>query len=248
MRPTTRATHSRSPATDPVMLMRILAAGLVGGIVGGIVVGGIESVTTVPMIIHAEAFEGADVAGAAQLFLAHAHGEHAHGGEEGGMRLVLTFVATIAVAVGYAWMLLAVMYAKGTKIDVRTVIPFAIAGFFATGLAPALGLAPELPGAAAADLEARQIWWAFTALATAIGIGVIYFGRGLPWAVGGLVLIVLPHVVGAPQPDGMASDVPAELAAHFASTSLVIHALIWIVPAAIAGYAMSRMTLADQTV
>ena len=81
-----------------------------------------------------------------------------------------------------------------------------------------------------------------------IGIGVIYFGRGLPWAVGGLVLIVLPHVVGAPQPDGMASDVPAELAAHFASTSLVIHALIWIVPAAIAGYAMSRMTLADQTV
>lgn len=246
MRPTTRATHSPSPATDPAMLKRILAAGLVGGIAGGIVVGAIESVTTVPMIIHAEAFE--EIAATGLTFLAHAPGEHAHGGEEGGMRLILTFLATIAVAVGYAWMLLAVMYAKGSEITMKSVIPFAIAGFFATGLAPALGLAPELPGAAAADLEARQIWWAFTALATAIGIGAIYFGRSLPWAVGGLVLIVLPHVVGAPQPDGMASDVPAELAAHFASTSLVIHALIWIVPAAIAGYAMSRMSLADQTV
>lgn len=248
MRPTTRATHSPSPATDPAMLKRILAAGLVGGIVGGVVVGGIESVTTVPMIVHAEEFEGGGVASAAQLFLAHAPGEHAQGGEEGGMRLILTFIATIAVAVGYAWMLLAVMYAKGSEITMNSVIPFAIAGFFATGLAPALGLAPELPGAAAADLEARQIWWAFTALATAIGIGAIYVGRSLPWVVGGVVLIVLPHVVGAPQPDGMTSDVPAELAAHFASTSLVIHALIWIVPAAIAGYVMSRMTLADQTV
>lgn len=227
------------------MLKRILAAGLVGGIAGGIVVAAIQSVTTVPMILHAEEFE--EVAATGLTFLAHAPGDHAHGEHGDGMRTILTYVATIAVAVGYAWMLLAVMYARGVRIDMRSVIPFAIAGFFATGLAPALGLAPELPGAAAADLQARQIWWAFTALATAIGIAAIYFGRSLPWFVGGLVLIVLPHVVGAPQPDGMASDVPAELAAHFASTSLVIHALIWIVPAAIAGYAMSWMNPAART-
>lgn len=228
------------------MLKRILAAGLVGGIAGGLIVAAIQSVTTVPMILHAEEFE--EVATTGLTILAHAHGDHALGEHGDGMRTILTYVATIAVAVGYAWMLLAVMYARGARIDVSSVIPFAIAGFFATGLAPALGLAPELPGAAAADLYARQLWWAFTAFATAIGIGAIYFGRSAPWVTGGLVLIVLPHVVGAPQADGMTSDVPAELAAHFAATSLVIHALMWIVPAAIAGYAMSRMSLADRTV
>src|SRR3546814_4839555 len=33
-------------------------------------------------------------------------------------------------------------------------------------LAPAYGLAPELPGMPAADLAARQVWWVGTALST----------------------------------------------------------------------------------
>ncbi|MEI2612914.1 MAG: CbtA family protein [Candidatus Promineifilaceae bacterium] len=37
-------------------------------------------------------------------------------------------------------------------------------------LAPAFGLPPELPGMAAADLGARQVWWCGTALATGVGI------------------------------------------------------------------------------
>ena len=64
---TTRVTRCPSPATDRVMLTRILAGGLIGGIVGGIVVGAIESVTTTPLILHAEQFEVKDVASAAQI-------------------------------------------------------------------------------------------------------------------------------------------------------------------------------------
>ncbi len=221
------------------MLTRILAGGLIGGIAGGIIVGGVEAVMTTPLILHAEEFEAKDVASAAQFLLVHS-GE-AHGGEEGGMRGLMTIVATVLIAVGYTWMLLAAMFAKGAEITARSIVPWAVAGFFATGLAPAMGLAPELPGASAAALEARQVWWIGTAVATALGIAAIFLGRSAVWVGAGIVLIVLPHVIGAPHAAVMESMVPAELAAEFAARSLVVQALIWIVPAAIAGYAISRM-------
>jgi cobalt transporter subunit CbtA len=228
------------------MLTKILAGGLIGGIVGGIVVAAIEHVTTVPLILHAEQFEVKDVASAAQILLVHAHDGAVTSSEGGGaMRTVLTFSATILVAVGYTWMLLAAMFAKGAQITARSIIPWAVAGFFVTGLAPALGLAPELPGSSAAPLELRQIWWIGTAVATALGLAAIFFGRGAAWIVGGIVLIALPHLIGAPHPGEMGSLVPAELAAEFTATSLVIQALIWIVPATIAGYAVSRFETAS---
>jgi cobalt transporter subunit CbtA len=223
------------------MLMRILAGGLIGGIAGGIVVGAIEMVTTTPLILHAEQFEVQHVASAAQALLAHSHGTEGAADGGGLTRTLLTFSATILVAVGYAWMLLAAMFAKGVQINARSVIPWAVAGFFAAGLAPALGLAPELPGASAADVELRQIWWFGTTLATALGLAAIFFGRGLVWSAVGVGLIVLPHVIGAPNSGEMESMVPAELAAEFVSASLVVQALIWIVPAVIAGYAMQKM-------
>jgi cobalt transporter subunit CbtA len=238
---TIRGTRCLSPATDRVMLIRILAGGLIGGIVGGLVVGAIQSVTTTPLILHAEQFEVKDVANAAQFLLVHSQGAMASEGGSGAMRTLLTFSATVLVAVGYVWMLLAAMFFKGDEITARSVIPWAVAGFFATGLAPAMGLAPELPGASAAALEARQIWWIGTAAATAAGFAAIFFGRTAVRSIAGVVLIVLPHVIGAPQPLEMESLVPAELAGEFAARSLAIQALVWIVPAIIAGYAMSRM-------
>ncbi|MEJ8572270.1 CbtA family protein [Microbaculum marinum] len=223
------------------MLMRILAGGLIGGIAGGLVVGAIESVTTTPLILHAEQFEVKDVASAARILLVHSDAQGA-AGEGGGLtRTLFTFLATVLVAVGYVWMLLAAMFFKGAEINARTVVPWAVAGFFAAGLAPAMGLAPELPGASAAALEARQVWWICTAVATAAGLAAIFFGRNVAWVIGGVVLIALPHVIGAPQPAAMESLVPAELAGEFAARSLVIQALVWIVPAVIAGYAISRM-------
>ena len=40
-------------------------------------------------------------------------------------------------------------------------------GFLVFGLAPGLGLTPELPGMLAEELSKRQAWWICTALATA---------------------------------------------------------------------------------
>jgi cobalt transporter subunit CbtA len=224
------------------MLRNILAGGLVGGILGGAIVGVVQGFTTGPLILHAETFEVAS-AHEALVHFVHAHG-HAAPAEHAGdfARFMLTLVATIAVATGYAWMLLAAMVAKGAPITARSVIPWAAAAFFAVGLAPAFGLPPELPGAAAADLSARQLWWLFTAVSSAGGLAAIFLSRTNVWVLVGIVALALPHLVGAPHPDGMSSSVPAELAAQFVSASLVIQLLMWIGPGVIAGYVVSRQT------
>jgi cobalt transporter subunit CbtA len=225
------------------MLMRILGCGLAGGLAGGLIVAAIQLVTATPIILHAETFE--EVAQVGLLILAHApEGYDPGAGGYDTTRAVLTAIATVAVATGYAWILLSAMTARGAEISARSVIPWAIAGFVVTGLAPAFGLPPELPGAAAADLVARQTWWIGTAAATAAGLAAIAFGRTALWTAAGVALIVLPHIIGAPHTSETASRVPAEVAAHFVAVSLVIQALIWLIPASIAGFAVSKLRTA----
>ena len=66
-----------------------------------------------------------------------------------------------------------------------------------------------------------------TAAATAMGLYLIGVRRSLIAILGGLVLIVAPHVAGAPQPPEGASELPASLAAQFAARSLAIGAVFW---------------------
>jgi len=122
----------------------------------------------------------------------------------------------------------------GHQVTARGGIVWGLAGFLAVQLAPAFGLPPELPGAAAAALEARQVWWAACVAATGAGIALIAFGRGAV-AIGlAIVLIALPHLIGAPTA-AHAGVVPPELAAHFAARSLAAGALCWAVLGGIAG-------------
>jgi cobalt transporter subunit CbtA len=239
MRPTTSATPCPSRVTD--MLARILTAGLAGGVLGGAAIAVVQSATTIPLILHAESFEAASAMrdGLVHLVHAHAPAQTAAPAHDLG-RFALTLVATIALATGYAWMLLAAMFARGEIITARSAVLWAVAAFFAAGLAPALGLAPELPGAAAADLTARQLWWVATAVASAAGLAAILIGRTPLWIAVGLAALVIPHLVGAPHAHEVASRVPAEIAARFAAASLVVQALMWILPGTIAGYIMSR--------
>lgn len=227
------------------MLTRILTGGLIGGVVGGAIIAAIQAISTTPLILHAEQFESAEAVKTLSVTPVQVDAKATHAAGLYASRLLSTSIATIAVATGYTLLLLGGMVATGRKITGRSVIPWAVAGFFATGLAPALGLAPELPGSAAADLGARQIWWIGTALATAAGLAALAFGRGVPWIAAGIGLILLPHLIGAPHPPSLSSKVPAEIAAHFASISLVMQALIWLVPAAIAGVAIAWMQKRD---
>ena len=201
-------------------MRRLLAAGLIGGIAGGLSVALLQAALLSPLILAAESFGPGG-------------GPGAH--DDPFVRHGLSVVVAVAVATGYVWMLLALMRARGAAIDARSVLPWALAGFAATGLAPALGLAPELPGAASEPLLSRQLWWAGTVLATASGLALLVWDRGALRLLLGIGLIAAPHLIGAPIASTPVSRVPAELAATFAARSLVLQALIWVVPAVIAG-------------
>ena len=243
------------------MLSRVLMVGLLAGLVAGLALAVLQHFTMTPMIVEAESFEHAGEAvqsgvlrdfGDAKLILAHtaadpAAGEHDHGGEAGwapedGLeRTVYTGLATILCAVGFAFVLLAGMLIAGDEITERKAIGWGLAAFVATGLAPAFGLSPELPASAAAALEARQLWWLATAVATGVSLW-LFLRTEAPWAkVLAIVILIAPHVVGAPQPEAFESRVPAELSAEFTARSIAFMALMWVAVAWAVGALWRRL-------
>lgn len=229
------------------MVTRVLTVSLLAGLLAGLIVAALQHVTTTPLILKAETYESAMTApaashaafdGEARIILAHGGADHAAGAEhdewkpqDGTQRLLFTSAATIGTAIGFAALLLAGMLAAGDAIDQRRALIWGACGFLAFGLAPGMGLAPELPGAASAALQERQLWWIGTAIATAIGL-FLFLRHEAPWLkLLAVVVILLPHIVGAPHAPAPESKVPAELAAHFTSLSLGIQAALWLVTA-----------------
>jgi cobalt transporter subunit CbtA len=215
------------------MLKRILLAGLVAGLIGGIVISIVQEFTTTPLILHAEEFENAAPSGHSH---APASGQsHASSGGEavawapadGIERTLFTSFGNIVAGMGFALILVAGFALHGGEIDGRRGIIWGLAGFAVFSLAPALGLPPEVPGAMAAELVPRQGWWLSTAAATALGLGLMVFGRKSVWIVLGVVVLAAPHIIGAPQPEKLGGPVPPELAAHFVAASLVTAAVFW---------------------
>jgi len=221
------------------MLTRLIGVALLAGLLAGVVTALIQYRLIEPLILSAETLEkappnhvGMDMP-ATPAFAKNS-------AEAMLSRVGVTAVATVGVAVGYALMLLASMLGSEARIDVRTGLIWGACGFAACGLAPALGLAPELPGSAAADLTARQIWWIATAFATACGLWLVLCG-GKQWmAALGVLLLLAPQIIGAPQPAAPSSTVPAETAAAFAARSLGTQAMLWLLIGSTTGWLWSR--------
>jgi cobalt transporter subunit CbtA len=114
------------------------------------------------------------------------------------------------------------------------------AGFAVFTLAPGLGLPPELPAMPAADLFARQVWWIGTVAATAAGLALIAFRGTVPLSIVGVALIVLPHIIGAPQPESHESPVPASLHHQFIVASTVTNLIFWVALGGIVGLVRER--------
>ena len=224
------------------MILRLLSAALAAGFLAAVVATGLQLALTSPLIIEAERYEQREPSHAAEAFpVVHAHIVQVHSGHDHGtpdaapewqpapgfQRMAFTGLATLVGGVGYALLLGAVLLACGREPNLQTGLAFALAGFASFALAPSLGLPPELPGQEAAPLLARQAWWAMTAAATGMGLYLIGIRRSLIAILGGLVLIVTPHIVGAPPPPTEESALPAALAAQFAARSLAIGAVFW---------------------
>ncbi len=218
------------------MFFRVFASAVIAGLLAGLVLTGLQLAVTSPLILTAETFETVTPPAAGA--------EHQHEAEEaieGPRRMLFTGIATVSTGVGFALLLVAAMALRGRGVDARTGLLWGAAGFAVFALAPGFGLPPELPGSVAAEVAPRQAWWAATAAATAIGLWGIAFARHWALIVGAIVLIALPHVVGAPHPPEGVGRVPPELAAHFTTASLGLAAVFWLLLGAIAGGLYNRL-------
>lgn len=221
------------------MLTRLIAAALFAGLTAGVLVAALQHVLVTPMILKAESFEGAGHThshGPEEAPHSHGPGEaahtHSHGEDEwqptdGAERLAYTALATVATAAGYALILAAAMLIAGAAFTTESALKWALGGFLATTLAPGFSMGPTLPGMGETALEPRQAWWIATAVATAAGLYVVSHYRTLLPLLGGLVLIALPHVYGAPTAVPAATGVPPGLAAQFASSVIGLSFILW---------------------
>jgi len=241
----------RSPATEVSLFRAILLSAMVVGFVAGAAITVVQFFTTVPLILSAEVYEPDDTDAAAKLAVAaheHAAGEqaeHEHGSAaweptEGLQRNSFTAAANILTAIGFALLLAGIYALRGHPVAWHEGLLWGLAGFAVFTVAPGLGLPPELPGVPAAPLEARQLWWVATAAATASGLGLLVLRRAVWAAVLGFGLIILPHVIGAPQPTEIHTDVPAALSQQFVVAVTLTSLLFWLLLGSLTSIAYRR--------
>jgi cobalt transporter subunit CbtA len=233
------------------MIRKVLASALVSGLLAGVLVTVLQHFTTTPLILHAEEFEGGDDDHAfldgfyegGSFILAHdgeEHGDDAWAPGDGLERTFYTMLANLVAGVGFALLLVAGFVLYGKPVDARRGVIWGVAGFATFAIAPALGLPPEVPGSMAAELGARQAWWLMTAVATGAGLWCLVL-TGWSWLRAlGVVLIVLPHIIGAPQPGEIGGPVPPEIAGHFVAASLVTAFVFWAILGWLAGRCYDR--------
>lgn len=230
------------------MIRNLFAAALFAALAAGLLTSAIQHFRVTPLILHAETFEGegSHSHGEAAVAVDHEHAEgtpeHSHdaatttaeepeewASQDGFERTAYTTLATVLAAAGFALVFGAVSMFANIPITFANGLLWGAAGFIAFSLAPAYGLAPELPGMPAAQVFPRQLWWAGTALATGGAILLLAKTRaGWAFAVAA-ALIVAPHIIGAPIAPDEPSAVPAHLAAEFAAVTLGTSAIFWAV-------------------
>lgn len=244
------------------MFRNVVFLAALAGLIAGLFMTVLQTGFTVPLILEAETFEGAEPAhdhGAttpeAQAPAAQTetsagaqdhHDEEAWAPGDGFERTAYTALANFVTGVGFALLLVAASELAGGVSGWRSGLVWGFAGFGVFTLAPGLGLPPELPAMPAADLFARQVWWIVTVAATAIGLALIAFRRE-PWlAVLGVVVIVAPHVIGAPQPESHETLVPADLHHRFVVAVTVTNLLFWLALGAAVGWLRPRFVSASE--
>ncbi|WGD56424.1 CbtA family protein [Bradyrhizobium sp. CB1650] len=226
----------------------IVFSSVIAGFIVGLIVTAVQQFGTVPLILKAEVFEKAaethqhDAATAPQAAAAghdhagHSHADHDHGAgawepREGLERNAYTAAANVLTAIGFA-LLLAGFFAvrsgaTGESISWHEGLMWGLAGFAVFTIAPGFGLPPELPGVPSAPLLSRQIWWLAAVLATAAGLAMIVFRRSVPAAIAGVILLTLPHLIGAPELEHVETNVPTSLSHQFMVAVTVTSLVFW---------------------
>jgi cobalt transporter subunit CbtA len=241
----------------------IVLSAVVAGFAVGAAITVVQQFGTVPLILKAEAYEKAavhrhatDSAGAPSEpanaaghdHAAPANAEDEHGTEaweprDGLERNAFTAGANVLTAIGFALIMASLFAIRGGGADQRISwhqgLVWGLAGFVVFAIANGIGLPPELPGVPAAPLLARQIWWIMAALATAGGLSLIFLRQTAPAAIAGLILIILPHLIGAPELENVQTNVPTSLSHQFAVVVTLTSLVFWSMLGGVTGIAFA---------
>lgn len=226
------------------MFIRVFSSAALAGLAAGVLASLLTIFLVVPLILEGELFES----GLLTHFITTESGSIETLSQSVSLaadpaRHITTLALSLVTYTGFA-LLMVVGFALAERfsdhqINARTGLIWGIAGFAAVQLAPAAGLPPELPGTVAADLVSRQVWWLLTVALSVTGIALIAFG-GLTRALLGILLIVIPHAIGAPHIDTYFGIAPPELAALYASRTIAVAAASWVLLGTLAGWFWSR--------
>lgn len=229
------------------LFRRIFFAAVLAGAVAGLVNAGLQQWRVIPLILEAETYEGEGHShGEAEAHVHEDGTEHVREAEEewapgdGWERTGYTALATVLAGIGFALTIGAVSALTGLAITPVNGLLWGLAGFAAFSLVPALGLPPELPGIAAADLAARQVWWWAAAIATGLAAYLIARFKNWPAIGAAAVLLLAPHVIGAPPAPEAHSELPAHLAASFAANALGVALVFWLICGSLFGWVNKR--------
>ena len=237
------------------MIGKLVLAALIAGMMAGVVLAGIQHVRLSPLILQAEVYEkAADAAAEAKTTAEPAAkcvenmpGHTMCNGDQkpwepadGIERTLYTTGASMLAGAGFALMLAGISLLIGVPITPANGLIWGLCGFFAFTIAPGAGLPPEVPGMPIADLLSRQIWWVGTVAATGFGLYFIALKRETKWLVLAIIVIAAPHIIGAPQPPTLETNVPAGLAANFASNTVAAAAIFWCSIGAFLGLVFQR--------
>lgn len=248
------------------LFRNVVFTAAVAGLFAGVILACLQAFATDPLILQAEVYENAggghehDHAAAATEgaattaapaegttnmstaaeAAAPAEEEEGWAPADGIERHTYNAVANVVTGIGFALILVAVSEFAGGIRNWRQGVFWGLAGFAVFTVAPGLGLPPELPAMPAADLATRQIWWISTVLATAVGLALIAFRQSAVLAVLGVVLIVAPHLIGAPQPDNFETPIPEGLHHQFVVAVTVTNLIFWLVLGAVVGIFRTR--------
>lgn len=217
------------------MFQKILTSALLAGFCAGLLAAALQLLFLQPVLLHAELYEGGDLV----HFGADAISASPDLPGFSPMRDGLSLLFSALIYVGYGLVLVGAMALaneRGVTITARSGLIWGLAGFIAVHFAPAASLPPEVPGVAYTDITLRQIWWWGTVIATAAGLGLIAFGQG--WAAWGaaVILLLAPHIIGAPHPEAFTGPVPPELASLYASRALAVGMAAWAMLGLFAGH------------
>ncbi len=221
------------------MILRTLLLGaLIAGTLTGVLFTAVQQFQVTPLILEAETYESAaattEHSHTAQSTV-HEHEHDAATSTKDNTRLLFSLLANILAGIGFALITASAIIFSGQK-GWRKGLLWGLAGFIVFFVAPSLGLHPKLPGTTGAPLLHQQLWWITTAAATAAGIALLVFSRSTALKGIGVLLIVMPHLVGAPLPEQAYTSVPELLVQKFVIASTLANAVFWMILGTLIGY------------